>query len=79
MNLETLNTVCNSFLKESKKKPWSTRPLGWKKPKTIKKYWKTLTKKKERPFTECVKKLKKHMNNPEAFCGSVKSIVKKKQ
>ena len=74
--IDAIDTACDQFLKEAKK-PWSKRPPGWKKPKTIKKYWKTLTKgDKKHPFTECVKRMKKHMDSPEGFCASTKDIAK---
>lgn len=55
-----------------KKKPWSTKPKGWKDPKSIKKYHRTMTGKSKHPFTTCVNKMKGNIDNPEGFCASVK-------
>ena len=72
--IDAIYEACDHFLKEAKK-PWSKRPAGWKKPKSIKKYWKTLTKgDKKHPFTECVRRMKKHMDSPEGFCASTRDI-----
>jgi hypothetical protein len=73
--VESLDTACDYFLKEAKK-PWSKKPPGWKKPKSIKKYYRTMTGKSKHPFSKCVEKMKDHMDNPEAFCASVKDIGK---
>jgi len=52
-------------------------PKGWNK-KSVKKWANTLTKEevnaaaKKGFFDKCVKKMKKHMKNPEGFCASAK-------
>lgn len=67
-----LLSACNYFLKEAKKKkPWSKKPPGWDN-KSVKQYSRTMMKGEEHPFTACVEKMKDHIDDPEAFCGSVK-------
>lgn len=78
----TIEAACDLFLKEAKKKhkPWSKghRPKGWTE-KSVKQYSNTMMEDEEHPFTECVKKMKKHLDNPEGFCASVKDIHEKKK
>jgi len=69
---EQILAACDYFLKEAKKrKPWSKKPPGWKE-KSVKQYSRTMMKGEEHPFTECVEKMKKHVDDPEKFCASVK-------
>jgi DNA-binding ferritin-like protein len=59
----------------TKRKPWSKKPHGWKQ-KSVKQYSKTMMGGEKHPFSECVKKMKGHVDNPEGFCASVKDIHK---
>jgi len=70
---DKLLAACDYFLKEAKKKkkPWSKKPPGWKE-KSVKQYSRTMMKGEEHPFADCVEKMKKHMDDPEKFCASVK-------
>ena len=69
---EQILAACDYFLKEAKKrKPWSKKPPGWKE-KSVKQYSRTMMKGEEHPFTECVEKMKKHVDDPEKYCASVK-------
>lgn len=66
--------------KKSEKKPWSDKPEGWD-AKSVKKYRKSLTGDSEHTFSECMEKMKdkKEIDNPKAFCGSLKHFGKKKK
>lgn len=73
-----LLTACHYFLKEAKK-PWSKKPHGWTE-KSVKQYSRTMMEGEKHPFTECVEKMKDHVDDPEKFCGSVKGkFVKTKK
>jgi hypothetical protein len=73
---DSLLRTCALFLKAAKKrKPWSKKPEGWT-DKSVKQYSRTMMKGEEHPFTECVEKMKDHMDNPEKFCASVKDKYK---
>ena len=76
MDLSKLLSFTKEFEKSAKSpKMWSKKPHGWKE-KSVKQYSKTMTKGEEHPFTECVEKMEDKVDNPEAFCASVKDISK---
>jgi hypothetical protein len=76
MDLSKLLSFATEFEKAAKApKMWGKKPHGWKE-KSVKQYSKTMTKGEEHPFTECTKKMKGKVDNPEAFCASVKDISK---
>jgi len=76
MDLSKLLSFASEFEKAAKApKMWKKKPHGWKE-KSVKQYSKTMTKGEEHPFTECVEKMKGKVDNPEAFCASVKDIAK---
>lgn len=75
MNIDKLIVLAERYLKlTAKKKPWSKKPKGWK-DKSIKKYYKTMSEDSKHPFTTCVEKMKKHIDNPEAYCASIRDIA----
>lgn len=75
MDYESLDALVDEFVKLAKEKPkWEDLPRGWK-PKSVKKYWKSLTEGSEHPFTECVKEMKGKMKKPEGFCAKTKDVA----
>jgi hypothetical protein len=61
------------LLKEAK--GWSKLPKGWTE-ESLKKFFTTLTDKEpDHPWTACYDKIKGKVDNPEAFCGSIKSVA----
>ena len=75
MAYEELLALASAFEVVAKKKPWSKKPHGWKQ-KSVKQYSKTMMGGEKHPFSECVKKMRGHVDNPEGFCASVKDIHK---
>lgn len=74
MDYDTLYAFAEAF-ESLAKRPWSKKPKGWK-AKSVKQYSKTMMGGEKHPFTECVKKMKNKVDNPERFCGSVKDKFK---
>lgn len=66
------------LLKEGTEKDaagWTSLPKGWDED-SLKKFFKTLTDANPKhPWTACFDKIKGKVKNPEAFCGSLKSIA----
>lgn len=77
MKYNGLLTISTNFEALAKKKSWSKKPKGWD-TKSVKQYSKSMMAGEKHPFTECVKKMKGKVDDPKSFCGSVKSIYKKK-
>jgi hypothetical protein len=70
-------SIFEAVAKKKKHKAWSKghRPRGWK-AKSVKQYSKTMMEGEKHPFEACVKKMKGKgdIDNPEAFCASLKDI-----
>jgi hypothetical protein len=76
MDAKTILSLAASFEKLAKKpQSWKKKPRGWKQ-KSVKQYSETMMKGKKHPFADCVKKMKGKVDNPEAFCASVKDQFK---
>lgn len=78
MDFDVLITIADLYEKTAKSKPWAKKPKGWKQ-KSVKQYSKTMMSGKEHPFAFCTEKMKDHIDNPEAFCASVKDVHKGKK
>lgn len=64
--------------KEKKKgKQWKKMPKGWKS-KSRESYYDSLVGDEEHPVTKCIDKMEDHIDNPGAFCASLKDRVKGK-
>ena len=50
---------------------WKNLPKGWT-AKSFEKFWNSLTGKAEHKVTQCIKKMKDHMDDPGAFCSSAR-------
>jgi hypothetical protein len=76
MDSAKLFAFASEFEKLAKKpQSWKKKPRGWKE-KSVKQYSKTMMEGKKHPFTECVKTMKGKVDDPEAFCASVKDQYK---
>lgn len=64
--------------KKKKGKQWKKMPKGWK-AKSRKSYYNSLVgDDAEHPVTKCMEKMEDHIDNPGAFCASLKDRVKGK-
>jgi len=54
---------------------WDNLPKGWTK-ESVEKFWGSLTGDHEHKFTECRKKMEGNVDDPDAFCASLKDMMK---
>ena len=72
MDSAKLFAFASEFEKQAKKpQSWKKKPRGWKE-KSVKQYSKTMMEGKKHPFADCVKKMKGKVDDPNAFCASVR-------
>jgi hypothetical protein len=53
---------------------WKTMPEGWTR-KSRREFWESLTGDAENKVTECMEKMKDHVDDPGAFCAALKDRV----
>ena len=87
MDYQGLDAIVDMFVKLAKKPKWKKQPKGWKDPKSVKKYWESLTEGAEHPFKKCVKEMKGKLKGKgkgkgktpkeraSAFCAKTKDVA----
>ena len=60
------------FVREAK--GWDNMPKGWT-AESVKKFWGSLTGEAKHKVTNCIEKMKSHMDNPGGFCASIADQV----
>ena len=63
--------------KKKKGKQWKKMPKGWKS-KSRKSYYESLVGKSEHPVSKCMEEMKGNIDDPGAFCASLKDRVEGK-
>lgn len=63
------------LIKEGKEsEPWQELPKGWTM-KSVREFWNSLTGDREHKVTACMKKMEGKVDNPAAFCASLRDLV----
>jgi len=58
----------------SKQGAWEKLPKGWT-AKTVREFWNSLAGDREHKVTACIKKMEGKVDNPAAFCASLRDYV----
>ena len=79
--IEYIDSVVNEYLEKLEKESSVKRGAGWKKlPKgwtmeSVRKFWNSLTGDVKHKVTKCIKIMEDKMDDPEAFCASIRDMV----